>query len=528
MMDNIFEQTFREGKDFRDEIFSLQHDSEHEVWGIIKTVNEINRLFDRFHVAHGIWDYLNKEYWYARWTSRYARVNGILTQLHELWVSHRYDYQLRHQGLVRNVWNCPVCGRLVENRPGHYHVLPVAMFGLEKGDWICNSCSQGIYTCDDCEKTFFDGNPMYLADNSTYCIRCWNRMLENNAIFICDECGAYAREQDITPHGDYMICLHCYDGRALFCVECDSMLFEHVDNIRWHEDDPYCRNCYSENAVVAEYDYFIPNPPFLQLSGERDRPDSLFFGCEFEIEMDWGKAYRNGYGEPDLGRIMKDGVPNNDMGYVKHDGSMRHGVEYVTHPMSEQWYRRNRKMIDTMFENWKVSGFRTDQFDEAEDRYNCSLHIHMSKAAFTTIHLYKFCRFFYKIPLRKMVQAISQRAENEFAQWVVDDLKFSKKMAKEKKNISRNRYSVINLIGGHWHEHQKAESKTVEFRLFNGSMDPQIVHKNIEFMLAVYYFTRDNSITHITQKNFIRYLREYRNRYRYLINFLNNELGKGV
>jgi hypothetical protein len=371
---------------------------------------------------------------------------------------------------------------------------------------------------------------MYI-DAHQYCRVFWQSILASGELVTCVSCGCYVRPEDAVEHNpDQFLCSNCCDERSYNCEGCGKMLFDGPDTIWWSdEDECYCEACYRTHNIVAAYDFFEPNPIFLKLTSERTRKDTLFFGMEFEIEMDWGKCARNYYTENQLGKIMTDGVPSGvDWGYVKHDGSMKSGVEFVTNPMTEAFYRQNRKVIDLMFDNWKASGFRTDQWDDEQERYNCSLHIHMSKDAFMSGHLYKFVRFFYKIPMRKFVQSVSQRGENEYAQWFPDDFIYGAKLAKEKKNCSMNRYSVINLIGGHWHEQTGQPAKTVEFRLFQGSMDPTIIHKNIEFMLSVFYFTRDTSITHITQKNYLKYLKAFRNRYRYLINFLNTELGKGV
>lgn len=527
-MDNLYTSTFEHG-DFREGIYDIRLRAELEDFGIIKTVNEINAFLEASGVKMKVWEFMTKEFWMLRWKTKHDRVFGVLSHMSEMWTSHRYIHQVVTNNPETDIGWCPLCGRGFELKIGHYHELAQSVFGVPVNTPICTSCAQGIYMCDSCEEVFTDGRGYYVGDSTIYCESCWKEAIAQNEIELCVQCGGYSKPEDMLNHNGSKICEYCWDERAYECMDCGRIMFDRIDQMRWVDDEVYCSNCYNAVAVVAAYDHFIPDPPMLMLSGEKRRPDTLFFGCEFEIEMDWKKNYENGYTENQLGKIMADAVPPGvEWGYVKHDGSMKCGVEFVTHPMTEGFYKNNRKVIDQMFTNWKEVGFRTDQWDDEEDRYNCSLHVHMSKAAFTSAHLYKFVRFFYKIPMRRLVQAISQRAENEFAQWARDDFKFAAKLAKEKKNMSGNRYSVINLIGGHWHEHHMADSKTVEFRLFQGSMEPKIIHKNIEFLLSVFYFTRDTSITHITQKNYFKYLRAYRNRYRNLVNFLNDELRKGV
>jgi hypothetical protein len=306
-------------------------------------------------------------------------------------------------------------------------------------------------------------------------------------------------------------------------------MYEALQDVFFTEDNVYCNDCKQEHVIVAAYNHFIPDPPILKLESEQRRKDTLLFGLEFEYEMDWSKYQRNMWTEDIIGKMLKDGTPKDvEWGYVKHDGSMRYGVEFTTHPMTVGFYLKNRETMNEMLASWKRKGFRSDQWDNEKERYNCSLHVHMSKAAFTKFHIYKFVRFFYKIHMRKLIEKIAQRDENEFARFKRDDLLNTVALAKDKANVSGHRYSVINLIGGHWHEDFGRVSQTVEFRLFQASLKPKTVHKNIEFLLSVYRFTRDTSVTHITEKNYIKYLQNNRNRYRFLINFLNNELNKEV
>lgn len=391
---------------------------------------------------------------------------------------------------------------------------------------ICDECNRQSWKCSVCNEYHYGIGNRYSISGTWLCRPCFMNGRDDGSIVHCRICTGDVFIDDTYMDNDgSRICFMCQEERLIHCVECGREIWDGRDRMRWIEDDAFCMECYNDFAVVAQYDHYIPDPPMLTLPGEKQRDDTLFFGLEFEIEDDWSNQEIPEFA---LGKRALESVPK-DWGYCKHDGSMHRGVEYVTHPMTPLFYKANRKEYDEMLNRWKADGFRTDQWDDENQRYNCGLHMHMSKDAFTSGHLYKFVRFFYKVPMRRLIQQISQRDANYYARWAYEDYEHGVKVAKEKKNISGQRYSVINLIGGHWHEqHNDRPAKTVEFRLFQGTLEPAILHKNIEFMLAVFFFTRDTSITHITEKNFMRFLAMTPNKWRYLTTFLRDKLGKEI
>jgi hypothetical protein len=447
--------------------------------------------------------------------------SAILSDILEIWENHKVWSQ--EVAMARVTWDqleqCEVCGHFyaswrhgnkIQSQWGEVHA--------------CDMCRRDIWRCVECGDWQFGSHDRCYIGGMSFCNGCFVTLKDVNELGRCVMCGSDCFLEDLHIINDSAVCPSCYDERICYCLQCDTQMIDGIDRIHWMDDESYCPECHNEQAVVAAYDYFVDKPPFLTLSGERVRPDSLFFGLEFEIEDNWKNRE---VAERQLGQRCLEAVPE-EWGYCKHDGSMFRGVEWVTHPMSPLFYKANRKKFDKILNQWAQDGFRVDQWDDNNERYNCGLHMHMSKAAFTSAHLYKFVRFFYKVHLRKLVQQIAERDANHYAKWRREDLEYGVSLAKDKRNISGDRYSVINLIGGHWHENHAQPAKTVEFRLFQGTLDPKRLHKNIEFMLSVYYFTRDNSLTHITEKNYLKFLGQTKNRWRYLTNFLRKHLGKEI
>jgi hypothetical protein len=460
------------------------------------------------------WSAINRADW--RW-------NNIVSFFSNLYKNHiAYTREIRLGRMEeRSVHQCELCGSLY----GSVHPRSRdTLWGRVNS--CCEQCNRDSWKCPECGEWKFGHDDKWNIAGNWYDADCYQDLRASGAVCTCEVCDCETFWDDTyETNSGTRICSMCSDERIFHCVDCGLELIDGRDRFRWIDDDPYCPNCYSERAVVAQYDHYIENPPMLLLPGEKQRPDTLFFGLEFEIEDSWSNFEVS---EWELGKRCLECVPK-DWGYCKHDGSMHRGVEYVTHPQTPLFYKANKKAYDEMLHRWKAEGFRTDQFDEENDRYNCGLHMHMSKDAFTSGHLYKFVRFFYKMPLRKLVQQISERDANYYARWAYDDAENGVQLAKEKKNISGQRYSVINLIGGHWHEQNVHKpAKTVEFRLFQGTLEPAILHKNIEFLISVFFFTRDNSITHITEKNYLRFLGATPNKWRHLAMFLRDKLGKEI
>lgn len=497
---------------------------------VLQPEESINKVLANAGVKHTIWEIINEEYSHDLWEIHGNVLSMACNHLGHVWGNHKM-----FRNVAQEASQCPLCAKMYVSLHGKQ--MDTSKWGGGPNTLVCPECKMNFWTCSECDEEGIGERNARWVDNEPMCFGCFDHFLHEGDIVTCDICGIWTQEAIKIEDGRgrlHTICNECNEDetRVLYCDDCGRKMYDHFDQVRFDENYVYCKDCYGPRAIVAEYDHFEPDPPVLQTSSERRRHDTLLFGLEFELEMDWVKYNQNHWSELTIGKKMAECTPKDvEWGYVKHDGSMKHGVEFVTHPMTEQFYVKNRKTFNEIFAAWRKAGFRTDQWDddaEPEPRYNCSLHIHMSKAAFGSAHLYKFVKFFYKTHMRKLVQAISQRDANKFAQFERADFRATAQLAKDKENVSGKRFSVINLIGGHWHKNHNEKSPTVEFRLFNGSTDQDIIHKNIEFMLSVFRFTRDNSITHITQKNYFKYLSANRNRYRNLINFLTDKLGKEI
>ena len=379
------------------------------------------------------------------------------------------------------------------------------------GNWYCDDC---ITTCEDCQESMIYGSE-YCIDDYIYCESCYD-----NNTFTCDWCSSV--EHIDNKHSDDVdteLCANCYED-SYACAECGN--FMHSDDIYMAEDYIYCESCFYDNfsycedcgettgrenlydgycdwcredmqcnGIIKDYMY-KPEPVFFGKS-------NLYFGIELEIE------HVEGYKEnADMAEELE-----HDSLYFKEDGSLSDGFEIVTHPMSYQYLKEQKEFFAGIFNALISDGYRS---------YNtntCGIHIHLSKKAFSTIHLYKFLKMFYDPKHFDFIKTISQRdcdTTRGCCQWGRDNehIDNSKVINKAKVKRGGDRYTAVNI----------SNRDTIEIRIFRGTLKIESFYKNIEFIMAVYNYTLECSINNTTPKHFINYVSNNRKSYKNLYSFI--------
>jgi hypothetical protein len=239
--------------------------------------------------------------------------------------------------------------------------------------------------------------------------------------------------------------------------------------------------------------------------------NKLLYGFEIEVENLGDKVddrWRPRQTRNELANKCLDFLGKDEC-YCVHDGSLRMspegaGLEIVTQPRSWQLYKEQKEKFTDFclkLREWGCQSYRPG---------TAGFHAHMSKAAFTRLHLYKFIDFLLKSSTSDFRKAIAQRGGNDYTRFHGNDVKDTKKFAKDKYNPSGDRYSAVNLTN----------KDTVEIRIFRGTLEPLWFHKNIEFLHSLYRFSRDNRLQDMIVYKYICYILENRNEYRCLIDFI--------
>jgi hypothetical protein len=114
------------------------------------------------------------------------------------------------------------------------------------------------------------------------------------------------------------------------------------------------------------------------------------------------------------------------------------------------------------------------------------MHVHMNSAAFTPLHILKLNRFINDVKNREFLYRIAGRKENRYTMYHNLSPELTKKTFLLEGNFpaANGRYSSINLTN------KSERKKTIEIRVFQSNVSKVGFMKNLEFVDAVYNFTR--------------------------------------
>jgi hypothetical protein len=318
------------------------------------------------------------------------------------------------------------------------------------------------YYCDDCATFCDDCNEGYRPDggwrsNQSYCDSC----MEN--YFHCERCGDLTHNDDYHNVSNDAWCASCVSD-AHYCESCDEYYedpcrrcngSEFLDNYSWKPEPDFFMQPNSLEAY-SRYDLRA-----LKLSNE------MFYGLEIEVESR-GNSIRNA-----LSKMSEHFGP---VAYFKSDGSLEEGFEIVTHPMSYEF----AVSVDwTILNKLAGMGFRS------WDTKTCGIHIHLSRKGFKDrSHLWRFA---YLINTSQpQCVAIAGRTSDQWSTFVGQKEKAGKVILG--KDYNPDRYTAVNLCN----------SETVEIRMFKGSLKPERVLADIQFVASIVEYTRDVTIPDIT------------------------------
>ena len=410
----------------------------------------------------------------------------------------------------KTLTNCTHCGKLTyKNKNREY-----------QGGQLCLTCMKNYKKCHYCDTLInlradrviqvrFDLGK--LIDVCQMCYR--EQKLEDHK---CCACSVYAK--DITNlkkvirrrNNDdelvaYKYCKRCSGGlKKCLSFGCNELCFSgHI----------FCEACDGERKGLHTHDYKPIRRVFNYSSNEKniDIESSLFFGFELETEIKDSFIDREA-----MAHLVKE-IVGKDCVYCMTDGSLANGIEIASFPFTWDWYKKVGK------DKWtelllflKDKGWRGDRPGEGHNN-PVGFHVHTTKAAWSKLQIYKLIQFMYNPINRGFVSMAAGRPPMTFCRISTKDWDYSIMLAKNKKNVSENHYNMINL-------NKKSDTtkggKTIEFRMFKGSLEPLIVHKNLEFIQAIFCFTRDYTKKEMFVENFIEYIFSNKKEYPCLSEFI--------
>jgi hypothetical protein len=300
----------------------------------------------------------------------------------------------------------------------------------------------------------------------------------------------------------YNYCSYCAD-RYLSRCSCGELK---------HKDSRDCAVCKAEYTGLNDYNYKPIKQRYhiaaLELKQKKSKP--LFFGFELEVESGNSRLENREV----MAHLVKEKIGSRYV-YCVTDGSLHNGIEIVSYPFTWDWYKKEGGI-----DKWNKLLLFLKQKEWGADKYpNCGIHIHSTKAVWTSFQIYKLVQFIYNPINRSFIYDVAGREPNRYCQITETDTMSAVKIAKDKKNVNASHYNLLNL-------NNKAGSNghTIEFRMFKSTLEPLYFHSNIEFVQAIYNFTRDNAKKHMTDKHFLSYINGFKGQYPALIENLTMKL----
>ena len=378
----------------------------------------------------------------------------------------------------------------------------------------CKNCMGFLVQCHGCDEIVLRQN-------------CYNGKVGNERVHICQSCRKNYRKcggcDTLFPHKElnriksgrdqsgnathYCLCGVCVDKMAVTCEGCGAVTYPTVGQSRGGHT--YCPVCVEESKGICSYNYKPLVPRFRKARNEGKVTSKAFhMGFELEVAEHHPLIVRE-----TVVQLVKEVVGRKNI-YAMSDGSISQaantdGAEFASHPFTWQYYKKQG------YKHWDVLCLTLRKYGWKGNTPGLGIHIHTTKAAWGTHQIYKLLYFVEKN--KRQVQKIAQRGPTIYNNY--DYLNHDENLltAKDKKqNGGDGHYQCINLNQGE----SGTAAKTIEFRMFQSTLEPLFFHKNVEFTYALWKFTQELSLKQMTWDEFDLYLTRHRRDYPCLTEFI--------
>lgn len=344
---------------------------------------------------------------------------------------------------------------------------------------------------ENLEKALYLLNGTY-RDFRDHSRTCWSEVLEDRFgadIRECNDCNELldANYDDYSwAYDDYVICPSCRDDGYSWSDSRDCYITnDDYENEEYDEDSEYINDYHSSELghIPTTFD---------------KRKTKVYLGMELEVEVQ--DRDRSEKAQQVRNAIQGYRSPIDDTYYdycaLEHDGSLSYGFEIVTAYTGLDVHRDQLKFFKNRWHGVK-----------SHDTGTCGLHVHICKSDMTMYHASKLILFINDPDNHKLIKAIARRDESGYAKITnkKDDktwIKTAKQFDNPLNHLNADRYEALNF----------KNSKTIEFRLFKGTLKYETIISCLEFTYASWFFARDTGATDLTIPKFLEFICKPENR----------------
>jgi hypothetical protein len=320
-------------------------------------------------------------------------------------------------------------------------------------------------------------------------VELFNSKFNDYGFGVCEDCGLI--EIDSNFHS-------AYDGDRAVCDSCFEEYYYHDNTGQYvHQDDENYQDDDDDNSVIGEYHSSSENLGKIPSLFDK-RKAQIFLGLELEIEVN-EEISRSEKAQTILNAIgtYRDDK-NNGFTYclAEDDGSLNYGFELVTGYTGLDVHEKQLAYFKK-----PIRGLRS------HDTSTCGLHIHIDKRNMSLNHATKMILFMNDSGNQKLIKTIARRSSSRFAkiankkadyQW----LKSAKRSSDPLRTLNDDRYESLNF----------QNDRTIEFRLFKGTLKFESIMSCLEFTYATWFFCKDYGYQDLTVENFIKFICKPENR----------------
>lgn len=404
-----------------------------------------------------------------------------------------------NQILISPIKPLPICACCSDNMPDEDEI-----HSSNDGD-ICTSClDEKYFSCESCDNISHNDNSICLEDNFFCSMNC----AHDKGFYKCADCSSWynSNNEGGTNSNGNRICDSCVENYGN-CYECGDTYCNIDLHYQRSTGEYYCNDCWiGQDNLIKDYSF----KPSTYLYSKMAYENTVYLGIELEIECSGSPS--------DTAEKVKAWLDKNKVGdkvYFKEDSSIDNGFEIVFMPFT-------LKALHDKFPMKRFLRHLQDLGCTSHEKGTCGLHVHISRAglgkdnAAQNKTAYKGKLFFYKCQsyLEKLSARISKKDDS--GSDAFNYCKFENYMPAKGQN-EYGHFSAINI----------SPSKTVEIRIFRGTLIYDRCLASLQFCDAFSEYIQLISIAHLKNvSNFtiwhdfiawVKFSGKYNQFYKYII-----------